>query len=1169
MGTCPSAEQIAQLVTGQLDGPEHDSVAAHIEECPGCLERLQKLAADTNLTERLPRQSPADSRPAPPSERLTRLLESTHSAATLARPAPNPGTIQFPGPASDLGPLGGLGPYRMRRVLGGGAFGVVYEALDRLGRRVAVKILRPEFAVSAEERARFDREMRAAAAVKHDNLITIYQVGDTPEFPLPYFVMEYIEGVTLADRTPRASEGLPASKADEAARLVKQVAEGLAAAHGQGLVHRDVKPSNIMLETATGRAKITDFGLARPMESADQKITRAGSVVGTPAYMSPEHIVTPERVDARSDVYSLGVVLYELLTGRLPFQESGHGLLEKVVHAEPASPRTLDRALPRDLETIVLKCLEKGPERRYATAADLAADLGRFLAGEPIRGRRIGLLEKGRRWYRRNRGAVALAAAVLLVLAVGAAFWFFYWPAPERPADRPGAQLGDRTRIGEAGAWRKRRASTVFRDRLYTIEEGRLFETIPASGRRRAVGSSEHAGTRLLVADKNRLLALDADGSLYALDPQNNWQRQRLGAPGTWKDADDAVVAGDYLYTTAAQALMYVTDPGNGTSRTLMGAPFLGSRFLFTAKGRLFVLHQNGNLIRVSPDNAHQESLGQAGAWKATAVATIWRDRLFTAETDGSLVETDLDTGRRTPRAQAGFADIRLLFAATRGLFGITAEGSLVAIDAARGSRSVLGKAGAWKDASAGVVFNDRLITADTRGRVYTTDLTSGQWRALPTPRLDGIRFLFGVDTLLYAIDQTGDLIEIDPGTGMVRRVGRSGDWKTTVTGVVLSNQLVTIELNGVLWETKPKTGLYEAIGTPDYAAARFLVPTDTELYCIEADGSLYHIRLEDGERTRVGKAGAWKNTVAAAAVATQMYTVEKGGQLIVADLKTGERRQGGDVSLAGTQFLVAAGSKLHVVDSDGSLFAVSPPGRCVRLGQPGAWKHTHAAAGAPGKIFTLETEGDQSRLYETDLTGGQRKPLGSPDFADSLFLLRARDTLYTVERRGTLRQVDPTRGTWKTVDKIRLGLTTALATAVQGRLFTTERYRYVYRSRMADGVRDRAAVAYFGHTRFLFATENRLISIGVHGGLYEINLLDQGGRLVERGWIGTQAGTILNDRLYTVEAGGVLYESHLRSGARTQLGKADFSDTQLLFAAAGALYGINRDGDLYQIHLR
>jgi WD40 repeat protein len=238
---------------------------------------------------------------------------------------------------------------------------------------------------------------------------------NTPGFASPYLVMEYVEGEPLNDRLRRQGHMQPR----EAARIVREIALALADAHAKGLVHRDVKPSNILLEAGSGRSKLTDFGLARVLDSAAAMASQPGQIVGTPAYMSPEQIATPERIDGRSDVYSLGVVLYELLTGERPFRGVGHMLLDQVVHDEPRPPRKLHDAIPRDLETITLKCLAKDPGHRYSTARELADELQRWLDGMSIQARPVGVAGKTVRWCRRRpsqAAAAGLAAVVLMAV---------------------------------------------------------------------------------------------------------------------------------------------------------------------------------------------------------------------------------------------------------------------------------------------------------------------------------------------------------------------------------------------------------------------------------------------------------------------------------------------------------------------------------------------------------------------------------------------------------------------------------------------------------------------------------------------------------------------------------------------------------------------------------
>lgn len=380
-------------------------------------------------------------------------LELVHSAVPqLHEQSPSSAAARVE--AAAISQSATLGDFRIVREIGCGGMGVVYEGEQiSMDRRVALKVLPFAALLDPKHLQRFKNEARAAGSLDHPNIVGVYSVGC--ERGVHYYAMQYVEGQTLAqvihqlhhsstqdapddtsdtptpepaaasaetDRLPQAvisTEGSTHSTEffRSVARLGIQAAEALEHAHEMGVIHRDIKPSNLMVD-ARGHLWITDFGLA--MTRSETNLTMTGDVLGTLRYMSPEQVAGKSRVlDHHTDVYSLGVTLYELLTLRPAFPDNDRQkLMRQVAEEDPPSPRQLNRAIPKDLETIVLKAAAKEPKARYDTAQELADDLRRFTEDKPVQARRPSLAERAMRWSRRHRSVVWSAAATLMMAVV-------------------------------------------------------------------------------------------------------------------------------------------------------------------------------------------------------------------------------------------------------------------------------------------------------------------------------------------------------------------------------------------------------------------------------------------------------------------------------------------------------------------------------------------------------------------------------------------------------------------------------------------------------------------------------------------------------------------------------------------------------------------------------
>lgn len=423
---CPSPNELEALLEGQVDPTQAEQLSAHVDGCAECQVILENLTDATELSCTIRSRSSAGAE----------VLVHAEASAFLERVKSTAFSLRGASEADPLAPLHlpNIDGYEIIRELGRGGIGVVYLARQHsLNRLVALKVLRSGPYADQEERARFRHEAETVARLRHPNMVHVYEVGE--QNGNPFLAMEFVEGGSLRDRL----QGNPQPFANSV-RLMEIIARAIHHAHLAGLIHRDLKPANILLQPSLDATspkrldlsecepKITDFGLAKQLDDPNHR-TATGEIVGTPSYMAPEQAASQRSsLGPATDVYSLGAILYELITGRPPFKgATAVDTVVQLLHQEVVRPSSLRPELPRDLETICMTCLNKDSARRYSSASALAHDLARFRRGQPIVARPIGPIERTWKWARSHPLPTALLLGIFLVATLGFAGVTWQW----------------------------------------------------------------------------------------------------------------------------------------------------------------------------------------------------------------------------------------------------------------------------------------------------------------------------------------------------------------------------------------------------------------------------------------------------------------------------------------------------------------------------------------------------------------------------------------------------------------------------------------------------------------------------------------------------------------------------------------------------------------------
>jgi WD40 repeat protein len=618
-----------------------------------------------------------------------------------------------------------LGRFELVERIGVGGFGSVWKARDReLDRTVAIKIPR-HGGMSAEDQEKFFREARAAAQLRHPSIVSVHEVGRDGDSV--YIVSDFVRGVTLSDwLTGQQLTGR------EAAKLCAEIADALHHAHQQGVVHRDLKPANIMVDH-DGQPHLMDFGLAR-RDAGEVTVTTDGQVLGTPAYMSPEQAEGKgHAADRRSDVYSVGVILFQMLTRELPFRGNARMLIYQVVHDPAPSPRRFNGNVRKDLETITLKCLEKDPARRYATAQDVAADLRRFLAGEPIHARPVGRTERAYRWMWRNKAVTALLSAVALTLVAGS-IGSSYFAFRERDQARKATDNANSALAAKRDA---ESAQAAAQESARVLEWQRYLTTMQLAQLELEMGNGARA-KEILGSELARGGAVEKRGfEWYYL--WNRCHQALRSYPGPAETAVQAVAYspdGSLIATGGAAVEIRETPSGQIVDTTPIENGFVSS-LAFAPDGKQLVAACRNSLFlwEVSPrlklvwrvDSDRPENL-----FRKASFCQKNNPLLATGCSEGTVEIRSLENGAVLNTLPAGFFAAKATYAIAfepqkKQLAVASVEGEVALWDWDSGEKTPVGSAGAMLFALACSPKGDHIAAAGVGGVITCWDLENGR----------------------------------------------------------------------------------------------------------------------------------------------------------------------------------------------------------------------------------------------------------------------------------------------------------------------------------------------------------------------------------------------------------------------------------------------------------